>query len=122
MSSKLDEAEWKLDCLNSRMDALCELSSRADAAGKSGTIVLQMNDELDLGRLGFGEIEYSVAVVYKVEMTPTLKSIKGGDWTLEEGESSVARGKWPMAAIEKAIQRRVEQRRSDITSEVMEKL
>ena len=124
MTSKLEEAEWKLDCLNSRMDAVCELSSRADADSKSGTVTVVLSNEFDLGAYGGGEVEYTVKVTYKFDLE--FSGVRSADWTttdrLSGKEISVPKNKLPMAAIQRAVEKDIARRRGEIVSEAAEKL
>lgn len=124
MPNRLDEVEWRLDCLSSRMDALREPPSRADADGRAGTTVVVLSNEFDLGAHGGGEVEYAVKVSYKFDFE--FAGVRSADWTttdrLSGREIAVPKGKLPTAAIQRAVERDIARRRGEIMSDAAEKL
>ena len=100
MASKLDESEWRLDCLNSRMDALCELA-RFDgemrswkirgllAGGKEGTKIVQARDHSEATLKGTKQPP--VMVVRDVVLQDSRSDIASA----EQERKWIIRGKYP---------------------------
>lgn len=77
--------------LGDRIDAMCARSDdgRADAGGRSGTITFTTSDELDMGKDGAGEVEFSILIKYTIEVQPEFGRIVSLDWNDDDGEGGV---------------------------------
>ena len=107
--SKLDDLEAVVIALKARADSLM----RADGATKSGTKTLVSSEELDFGKLGYGEVEFYIKAVYKIDFE--FKSIKSIDWT---GNDDKPDRSPPRAAIETRLKRLVEQKFEDLMDDL----
>ena len=96
--------------------------ARADAAGKSGTAVILSSAEIDLGPKGWGEIEFTVAVGYKIDVTYDLRAIKSVDWNVDEDGRNRSVSQGPRAEIEKAVRRYIDKNQRRYFEELMEKI
>ena len=92
----------------SSLDAASAALGRVlDGTSKTGSVTYVTSDELDLGRDGFGEVEYAVRVKYTIEWA--LDRIVSTEWYKDQGadELNVRDNNPPMDKIRARVERQI---------------